>query len=101
MIVEICDDDMALVIETHTARRVEVFPECSLEAVLVDERAVGCKELDAVVSSVRHQNVALRIDGQIPRVIELAVLGSFLTKLEEERPVKREHLDAMVVLIGH
>jgi hypothetical protein len=45
--------------------------------------------------------VALRVDGQIPRVIELAVLGSFLTKLEEERPVKREHLDAMVVLIGH
>lgn len=101
MIVEIRDDDMPLVIETNPARRVEVFPECSLEAVLVDERAVCCEELDAMVSSVRHQYLALRIDGQIPRVIELAVLGPFLTKLEEERAVKSEDLDAMVVLIGH
>jgi hypothetical protein len=54
-----------------------------------------------MVSSVRNQNLALSIDGQIPRVIELTVFGSFLTKFEEERAVKSEDLDAMVVLIGH
>ncbi len=101
MVVEVSHDYMSLVIETHTSRRVKVFPKRSLEAVLVDERAVWCEELDAVVSGVGHQDLAFRVDCQIPWVVELAVFRSLLTKLEEERSVESEDLDAVVILISN
>ena len=78
-----------------------MFPKRSLEAVLVDERAVCCKELDSVVSSVGHQDLTFGVDGQIPGIVELAVLRSFLTKFEQERAIESKDLDTVVVLISN
>ena len=101
MVVEVGDDDVALVVEADAARRVKVFPERALEAVLVEEGAVGGEELDAVVARVRHQDLTVRVDGQVPRVVELPALGAFLAEFEEEGAVECEDLDAVVVLVGH
>lgn len=45
--------------------------------------------------------MALRVDGNIPRIVKLSVLGALLAEFEEEGPVKGEHLDAVVVLVSH
>ena len=42
--------------------------------------------------------MTLRVDGQIPWVVELPVLGALLPKLEEKSAVKCEDLDTVVVL---
>lgn len=52
MVVEVRDDDVALVVEANAPRRVEMLPQRSFEAVLVDENTFRGEQLDAMVPSV-------------------------------------------------
>ena len=52
MVVEIRHHDVAFVVEADTSRRVEMFPQRPLKAVLVEESAIWCEELDPMVAGV-------------------------------------------------
>ena len=52
MIVEVGDDGLVVGREADASGRVEVFPHRALESVLVQEVAVGSKQLKRVIASI-------------------------------------------------
>ena len=48
--------------------------------------------LESVIASVGHQDLILRIASDIPRIEELPVSTSLLTKLQDEFTIQGEHL---------
>ena len=101
VIVEVGHDDLIVLIEGDAARRVELLPERSVEAVLVDELAARVKQLYAMIARVGDDDVRLAGDGHVPRIVEVGTgLAALLAELEEERAVGLKDLNAMVVLVG-
>ena len=58
------------------------------------------EELDAVVSAVRHDDVAVFIDGDPRRPVELAVASARTTERHQESALGVELLDAVVAPVG-
>lgn len=56
MVVEISDYQVTFIVESHTPWRVEVLPERSLEAVLIQENPIRSKQLDAMISDAARLN---------------------------------------------
>ena len=93
------DGQQPVVVETYTALGIEVLPHGAFEAVFVDELAVGREQLHAMVTRVRHEDVAIAVHRHVPRVVELSVFAALLAELEQERSFERKHLHAVVVFI--
>ena len=54
-----------------------------------------------IVARVRDVDKSSRVDGNIPRIAELAVAGAFHPPLDQELAVVRELLHAVVVVVNH
>src|SRR5262245_4183809 len=68
---------------------------------LVDDSAVACHLLYAVLGSVRHVDIAGAIDGNAVRCAYLSIADSFDSHGAEEGPGRRELLDSPVAGIGY
>lgn len=96
VVVEVGHHQVVLVVEGDTPRRVEVFPQGPLKAVLVEERAVWRKELHAMVPGVRDQDLTLGVDSHVPGIVELSILGTLFPKLQQELTLESKHLSDKV-----
>ena len=101
VIVEISDYDLVLLVECNASRRVELFPQRPIKAILVQEDAIGVEQLDTMISRIGYQDVRLARDGHVPRIVEVrARFASFLAELEDERAIVLKYLDTVVVFVG-
>ena len=57
-----------------------MLPHGTLEPVLIQVIPVPRKQLNPMVSGVRHQNLVLAVASHVPWVVELAGLGALLTE---------------------
>jgi len=92
VVVEVGDDGLVVGCEANAAGRVEVLPHGALEAVLVQEVAVGAEELDSVVPGVRHQDLVSAVASHVPGVVELAGLRTLFAEGEDEIAADGENL---------
>ena len=70
--------------KAHPARRIEMLPHLTVEAVLGQELAVLAEQLQPVVPRVGHQDLVLAVAGNVPRIQKLPIAVSFLSKLQYE-----------------
>ena len=54
-----------------------------------------------MISGVRDQDLVLGVAGDVPRVVELSHLGSFLPERHEKLSLDGEQLDPVVVFVRH
>lgn len=73
----------------------------TLEHELGDIAAVAREHLDAVVARVRHHDVADRVHGHVPRVLELAAFFPERAEFKNEVSGRREYLNSVIVLIDY
>lgn len=92
MVVEVGHHEVVFVVKSYSSGRVKVFPQGPFESILVEERPVGGEELHPVVPGVRDQDLTLRVDSHIPRIVELPILGTLFPKLQQELALKSKHL---------
>lgn len=84
MIVEIRNDELALLIETNAARRVQVPEQMRLAAKHAQRNTLGAEQLDAVIPGVRDRNLASGVHRHVPRVTKLALLLAMLAEGSQE-----------------
>lgn len=93
MVVEVRHDYLVLLIEGDAARAVELLPQRAVEAVLVEELTVRVEQLDAVVASVRDEDVRLARHCYVPWVVEVrAWFAAFFAEFEQKCAVWLEYL---------
>lgn len=92
VVVEVRHHQVVFVVEGYASGRVKVFPQGPFKSILVEKRAIGRKELHAVVPGVRDKDLTLRVDSHIPRIVELPILGALLPKLQQELALESKHL---------
>lgn len=82
MIIEIWDYYASCRSETDTTRWVKMLPHgsCPFESIFVYKNTIGCEQLNAMITCIRDDNLAMRVAGHIPRVVKLAIATALLTE---------------------
>lgn len=84
VIVEIRDDELALLIEADAARRVQVPEQVRLTAKHPQRNTLGAEQLDAMIPGVGDRDFASGVHRHVPRITELALLLAVLAKGPQE-----------------
>lgn len=83
------------------ARRVEVFEEERVvEAEFAQKLPRGGEDLNTVVARIGDGDIVFCVARDVPRIIEHSHAPTTLAKLEYKRPIRFEHLDAVIVFVG-
>jgi len=72
-----------------------------VEHYLADEATLRVELLDAMIARVGNHNLAARVHGHIPRILELAVLLAVAAELEQEDAAGGKDLHTVIVLVDH
>ena len=99
-VVEVGDDDSALVIDAHSLRTLELVWLIALRAELEQERAIDQRQyLHAIVARINDDDsMSIIIDRNASWPVELARLRSILANIEQEREIdRRQEHQSMVV----
>ena len=69
-----------------------MLPHGSFKPIFVDVVPVWRKQLNPMISRVRHQDLVLAVARHVPGVVELTGLGTLLTECQQEFTADSEKL---------
>ena len=69
-----------------------MLPHGSFKPIFVDVVPVWRKQLNPMISRVRHEDLVLAVTGHVPGVVELTGLGTLLAECQQEFTADSEKL---------
>lgn len=85
VVVEVGHNNVTFGIEGYAARGVKVLPHvgCCLVAIFAQEYTLRAEELDTVVARIRNGDLALGVDRDIPRIVELSAAAALFAEAQQ------------------
>lgn len=84
MVVKIGDYNATGGVEADPARRIEMLPHLrrTLKAVLIDENPLAGKQLNPMIPRIGNDDMTLRVNSDIPWIVELPITPTFFPEHE-------------------
>lgn len=94
MVVEVGHQDIASRTEADASGGIEGLPHVihALKTVFLQKETVGGEQLDAMITGIRHDYLIGGVASDVPGIVELTALASFLSEHHDKSAVHFEDL---------